>query len=298
MTLADIKTHLKLLLTNDIGKALEQLKSVTEDNDLFNTVILQQGTYNGLKKDMVNGITTEANATQQLNRLRYNFTQIIDDIEEEQIIMEKATQLFQKSDTPSSDDTNVDHNNTPTNGSTSDIYISYAWGGESEKIVDQLDKELQVKGIKITRDKRDLGYKGSIVSFMEDIGKGNKIIVVISEKYLKSENCMFELTQIYENKDFSKRIYPIILEDSKIYSPVSRISYIKYWNDKITELDEAIKSAGTSLNMTEVQKELNNYGDIRASFDKMAFILKDMNALTPEMHQNQNFQTLYDVLIS
>lgn len=297
MTLTDIKTHLKLLLTNDIGKALEQLKSVTKDNDLFNTVILQQGTYNGLKKNMQNGITSEANANQQMNRLRYNFTQIIDDIEEEQIIIEKATQLFQKSNAPSSDDNNISHNNTPTN-STSDIYISYAWGGDSEKIVDQLDKELQAKGIKVTRDKRDLGYKGSIVGFMEDIGKGNKIIVVISEKYLKSENCMFELTQIYENKDFAKRIFPIILEDSKIYSPVSRISYIKYWNDKITELDEAIKSAGTSLNMTEVQKELNNYGDIRASFDKMAFVLKDMNALTPEMHKNQNFQTLYDELTS
>jgi len=297
MTLSDIKTQLKLSITKDLGKALEQLRSLTNDNDLYNSVILQQGTYNSLKRDIQNGVTSEANATQQRNRLRYNFTQIIDDIEEEQIIMDKAIQLFTKSNSPSPSNKSVVDNNTPTNND-SDIYISYAWGGDSEKIVDQLDKELQTKGIKVTRDKRDLGYKGSIVGFMEDIGKGNKIIVVISEKYLKSDNCMFELTQIYENKDFAKRIYPIILDDSKIYSPVSRISYIKYWNDKITELDEAIKSAGTGLNMTEVQKELNNYGDIRASFDKMAFVLKDMNALTPEMHRNENFQVLYDELTS
>jgi hypothetical protein len=133
---------------------------------------------------------------------------------------------------------------------------------------------------------------------MKDIGKGNKNIVVISEKYLRSENCMFELTQIYENKDFARRIFPIVLEDSDIYSPISRIKYINYWNDKIAELDKAIKSSGTSLNMTQIQQELNNYGNIRAAFDNMAFTLKDMNALTPEMHQNENFEVIYNQLTS
>ena len=126
-TLSDIKTQLKLLLTQDIGKALELLRSITKDNDLYNMVILQQGTYNGLKRDIQKGVTSEANATQQKNRLRYSFTQIIDDIEEEQIIMEKATQLFQKSNTPSPANEVENNNNTPTN-SNSDIYISYAWG--------------------------------------------------------------------------------------------------------------------------------------------------------------------------
>ncbi len=107
---------------------------------------------------------------------------------------------------------------------------------------------------------------------------------------------MFELTQIFENKDFAKRIFPIILEDSNIYSPISRTKYIKYWNEQIAELDKAIKDVGTGLNMTQIQQELNNYGNIRASFDNMAFILKDMNALTPEMHRNKNFEVLYKYL--
>lgn len=69
---------------------------------------------------------------------------------------------------------------------TQSIFISYAWGGEREEIVNQIDKSLQERGVKITRDKRDLGYKGSIKEFMERIGKGNCIIVVISDKYLRS----------------------------------------------------------------------------------------------------------------
>ena len=62
-------------------------------------------------------------------------------------------------------------------------------------------------------------------------------------------------------------------------------------------MDEALKSVGTGVNLTELQQELNNYAKIRASFDKMAAILKDMNALTPEIHQNENFESLYQKLI-
>ena len=77
--------------------------------------------------------------------------------------------------------------------SQQEIFISYAWGGESETIANQLDQALQEKGITIVRDRRDLGYKGRIKAFMEQIGRGRCVIVVISEIYLKSRNCMFEL---------------------------------------------------------------------------------------------------------
>ena len=51
------------------------------------------------------------------------------------------------------------------------VFISYAWGGEREEVVNQIDQALQKRGIKIIRDKRDLGYKGSINEFMERIGQ-------------------------------------------------------------------------------------------------------------------------------
>ena len=73
------------------------------------------------------------------------------------------------------------------------VYISYAWGGESERIVNELDTDLQTRGIMVVRDKRDLGFKGMIRDFMQQIGRGHAVILVISDKYLKSPNCMFEL---------------------------------------------------------------------------------------------------------
>ncbi|HVF81397.1 MAG TPA: TIR domain-containing protein [Flavisolibacter sp.] len=78
-----------------------------------------------------------------------------------------------------------------------EIFPSYAWGGDSEKIVNDLDTAFQKKGIVLTRDKRDLGFKGIITAFMQRIGKGQGVVVVISDKYLKSPYCMFELLEIY-----------------------------------------------------------------------------------------------------
>lgn len=301
MTLAQIKESLQSLVVDDLGKALDKFKSILDSESNYITpTILHQSNYSGLKKEMANGTIPDARLNLTRNRIRAGLLDMINDMEEEDVNMTEAEANLKasKGGQDATPNNNVEQNASDPVNANSGIYISYAWGGDSEKIVDLLDTELQKKSVKLTRDKRDLGYKGSIVGFMEDIGKGNKIIVVISEKYLKSENCMFELTQIYENKNFAKRIFPIVLEDADIYSPVSRIKYIKYWNDKIAELDEAIKSAGTGLNMTQIQKELNNYGDIRAAFDKMAFVLKDMNALTPEMHRNENFEDIYKQLIS
>ena len=67
-----------------------------------------------------------------------------------------------------------------------------------------------------------------IRDFMQQIGRGHAVIVVISDKYLKSPNCMFELVEITRNKDFFDRVFPIVLADADIYNPVNRIRYIKY----------------------------------------------------------------------
>ena len=87
------------------------------------------------------------------------------------------------------------------------VFISYAWGDEREEIVNKIDQALQNKGLKIIRDKRDLEYKGSINEFMERIGRGDCVIVVVSDKYLRSPNCMYELVEIADNKDFQNRTH-------------------------------------------------------------------------------------------
>jgi len=175
------------------------------------------------------------------------------------------------------------------------VYISYAWGGESERIANELDADLQANGITIIRDKRDLGFKGMIRDFMQQIGQGHAVVVIISDKYLKSPNCMYELVEIAKNKDIYSRIFPIVLGDADIYNPVNRIKYIKHWEDKLKELDEAMRSV-SSANLQGMRDEIDSYDEIRDNISNLTFLLKDMNTLTPEMHEGSNFAALISSL--
>jgi internalin A len=175
------------------------------------------------------------------------------------------------------------------------VFISYAWGGEREELVNQMDQALQKRGLKIIRDKRDLGYKGSITEFMERIGRGNCVIVVISDKYLRSPNCMFELLEIAEGKQFHDRIFPIVLADANIYDPIKRIEYVKYWEQKRTELAGAIKTLDPA-NLQGIREDMDLYDRIRDKVSGLTSTLKDMNTLTPDMHLDADFEVLYNAI--
>ncbi|HET8670376.1 MAG TPA: toll/interleukin-1 receptor domain-containing protein, partial [Candidatus Saccharimonadales bacterium] len=175
------------------------------------------------------------------------------------------------------------------------IYISYAWGGESERIVNELDADLQSKGITIIRDKRNLGYKGMIRDFMQQIGRGYAVIVVISDKYLKSPNCMYELVEIAESKQFHDRIFPVVLADADIYRAATQLQYIKHWEDEIKALKEGLKVLDPT-NLQGIYQKLNLYDRIRDNISNLIDILSDMNTLTPDMHENNNFATLIEML--
>lgn len=176
-----------------------------------------------------------------------------------------------------------------------EIFVSYAWGGESEQIVNKLDQAFQDKGITIARDKRDAGYKASIKEFMQRIGRGKAVIVIIGEKYLKSENCMFELVQIAKHGQFSDRIFPIVLADAQIYKPVQRIKYVQHWEQQIKELDEAMKSV-SSANLQGFREEIDLYTEIRNTIAELTNVIKDMNTLTPEMHTDSGFAELFKAI--
>lgn len=180
----------------------------------------------------------------------------------------------------------------------SGVYISYAWGNagdEKEEIVNQLDRALQERGIKIIRDKRDLGYRGSIKEFMVQIGRGLCVILVVSDKYLRSPNCMFELVEIAENKQIQDRIFPIVLGDADIYEPIKRIQYIKHWEAKRAELAEAIKSMDPA-NLQGIRDDMDNYDRFRDKISGLVSLLADMNALTPDMHRGSDFEELYTAI--
>ena len=186
--------------------------------------------------------------------------------------------------------------NQTTENSKNDVFVSYAWGGESELTVNNLEKALTEHGILLVRDKKSLDYKGSIEAFEQRIGRGQYVILVISDKYLRSEHCMYELLMINENKNVRDRVFPIVLTDASIYRTIDRLQYIKYWDDKIEELNQGVKNVRVIMDVDGVLNVLRKYTRIRASFDHLTDLLSNLNALTPETHEANNFSTIINAI--
>jgi internalin A len=162
------------------------------------------------------------------------------------------------------------------------FYVSYAWADstdpERETIVNQACAESEKRGTPITRDKTTLNIGDSIAKFMRAIGEGDRIFVVLSDKYLKSPFCMFELFEIWRNSrqdkaEFLRRVRIYTLGDAKIWKPVDRVGYGKYWKDQHDELRAAVDEAGLDVLGEEdlrsyrlMQDFASKVGDILALF--------------------------------
>jgi hypothetical protein len=177
------------------------------------------------------------------------------------------------------------------------VYVSYAWKEEEQnRLVDKLGKACAARGIKLRRDKTSIGYGDSIRQFMDQIGAAGHVVLVLSEAYFKSDYCMYELRQIYENKAFRQRVSPIVLSGTRFHEPIERIPYIKYWEKKTADLQAALRDLDPKYTLN-LHKDLDGYAECRRLIDKLQSILGDMNTLTEEVHVGTDFAALLDRIL-
>ena len=98
-----------------------------------------------------------------------------------------------------------------------------------------------VGAITSVRDRDDLYWGGLISDFIEMIGKGDRVIVILSAKYLRSIYCMSELYQIWSNSrrkrgEFLAKIAHLTLGDARIDGIKDRIRHVRHWKDEVESL--------------------------------------------------------------
>ncbi|WP_408606110.1 TIR domain-containing protein, partial [Elstera litoralis] len=71
--------------------------------------------------------------------------------------------------------------------------------------------EAKEKKIKILRDTENIKYGEKIKTYMKSLSQGQRIFIFMSDSYLRSPNCMYELYHIWQHseqceKDFINRV--------------------------------------------------------------------------------------------
>ena len=72
-------------------------------------------------------------------------------------------------------------------------------------MVDLICDKLNSNGLLYKRDVKDCTLQDSITGFEEEIGRGDYIIVVLSDDYFESLGCMYEMACITENGKIGER---------------------------------------------------------------------------------------------
>jgi internalin A len=113
---------------------------------------------------------------------------------------------------------------------------------------------------------------GDLISgFMKRIGLADNVIVVLSDKYLRSPYCMTELHSIYqrsvsEKDDFLRRIIPLTLEDAQISKWQDRAEHAKHWKKEFSQMKKQLSDLGTAdfALYKSMQDWYNHVGDMLA----------------------------------
>lgn len=177
------------------------------------------------------------------------------------------------------------------------VYVSYAWKEEEQnRLVDKLEQTCTARGIELLRDKRTIGYGDSIRKFMDEIGAGRHVVLVLSDAYLRSRHCMLELREVHRRGDLRERVLPIILRGTCIDDPEDRVTYFEHWEKKRSTLEQRL-AAGGRARTTNLSAAVDDYYDFRGLVDDWLGTLADMNALTQEVHVGTDFACLIERIL-
>lgn len=133
------------------------------------------------------------------------------------------------------------------------VFLSYCHKDKPimKVIKHSLEKEPYIK---LTVDEEQLGYKSDLTEFMKTIKNHDFAVAIISHSYLRSKNCMYEITELMKDDNYIEKLLFVILSvderqfydeeiqqiEPNIYDSFGRIEYIKYWNNEEKQLKDSL----------------------------------------------------------
>ena len=185
------------------------------------------------------------------------------------------------------------------------VFLSYCQ--KDSDIADLVEEKMKpiIDGkVKISRDIRDVQYHESFKKFMQSIESHDYVIMLISDNYLKSRNCMFEVMEVVKDSQYKNKLIFIVLSDddivyykdetvhdigAKVYTPDGQTSYSVYWNNYQKDLQAQIEAIGDDVYAVHQIKEKGVIQRILLDLPEFFEFVKDNKGLPLSEHIQTNF---------
>lgn len=177
-----------------------------------------------------------------------------------------------------------------------EVFLSYSW--KEEKVADtviEMFNPLKSQGVEILRDKDRLKFMGNIKEFMKSIKSKDFAILLISDNYLKSPNCMHEITELMKLDDYKRKILVLRDKNANIFKIEGINDYLIYWQNRCNELEaqlENLKETNKIITIEELKKSeniMNNIGDFINGLRDLNIISFENNISLKDFYNMKKF---------
>lgn len=166
------------------------------------------------------------------------------------------------------------------------VFISYK--RDKSDIVNKLEDKIGGRA-EIKRDTKEIGAWESITTFMKSIRTQDFAILVISDNYLKSVACMYEVIQLMKEDDWLNKTMIMLADDINIFGTKEQLAYIKYWDDEYNSISELIKSLPPET-VSSQSEELKKISRIRDEIGSFLHIVSDRNIPAEDVYEQINLR--------
>lgn len=167
------------------------------------------------------------------------------------------------------------------------VFISYNWvSGKS--IVKDLEKKIESYA-EVVRDEKSVKPWGDLTAFMKSIRTQDFAVLILSDAYLKSEGCLYEVVLLMKDENWDKSVMYVVTDDARgIYDTCKQLDYIEFWTEKASQLEKGIAKLPPALTV-EQSKELKKIKAIEANIGTFMAKVKSTN--------NPNMDVVIDEIV-
>lgn len=164
------------------------------------------------------------------------------------------------------------------------VFISYK--RDKSDIVDKLVEKVGGRA-EIKRDTKEIGAWESITEFMNSIRQQDFAILLISDNYLKSIPCMYEVLQLMKDDNWLGKTMIMLAEELKIFGAKEQLSYVEYWYNEYNILSDLIKNLPPE-SVSAQAEDLKKISRIKDEIGSFLHIISDRNIPADDVYEQIN----------
>lgn len=171
-----------------------------------------------------------------------------------------------------------------------ETYITYKWEERSLTFVGEIETKLNsIPHIRVIRDKNFIHYRDSIEKFMDELRQGDIVVMVLSDQYLYSLNCMYEMSGLFKDDTCVEKAFPVMV-DTSIRDRKYYLELCSYWNKQLSELKGLIQNSEYEDAIIEpIRKDMRKVECIIKCIPRLFEYCRENNALDAETMRKDGY---------